>query len=97
MSLHEQVHGIRHDPQRHNQPAMPADPRADQLFTENRVPTDADRAMQLRAPYEVIPQDAYPALRNPHSLVHAGDNTHRLCQPIRFPGRPKTAVPTRGA
>ena len=97
MSFHERVHVIGHDLQRHNRPAVPAGPRADQLLTPVHDPASQHRAAALGAPHDVIPEITDATWGNLHLPGHVGDNTHRLCQGWRFPGRPKTAVPPRGA
>jgi hypothetical protein len=45
----------------------------------------------------VTPEIADATCGNLHLPGHAGDYTHHLCQTSRFPNRPKTAIPSRGA
>jgi hypothetical protein len=98
MSYHEQVHVIRHDLQRHHQPpAAPAGLRADQPLTAAPDPTSQNRAPVNRAPHDVIPQIADATSGNLHVPGHARDYTHPPCQTARFPRRPNTAAPSRGA
>ena len=44
-----------------------------------------------------IPEIADATCGHLHLPVHAGDNTHRLCQTTRFPRRPKDSTPLGGA
>ena len=97
MSFHEQVHVIGHDLQNHNPPAVPASLRTDQILTPVGDPARECRPSAPRAPHDVVPQAAHPTSEHLHLPCHAGDYTHALCQTTRFPCRPKTAVPYRGA
>ena len=97
MSFHEQVHATGHDLQRHKPPAELEGLRADQLLTPAHDPARQHRSAALRAPHDVTPEIAGATWGNLHLPGHAGDYTHRLCQAWRFPRRPKTAIPPRGA
>ena len=93
MSLHEQVHVIGHDLQRHNPPAILIGLRADQPLTAvSENPTAI-----LRAPHDVTPEAIHATSGNLHFTGHAGDYTHHICQAPRFRRRLKAAVPSRGA
>jgi hypothetical protein len=96
MSVHEQVHVIGRDLQRHHTPAITG-PRTDQLRTPARGPAAQDQAAIPRAPHGVMPQVEDATFGNLHVPGHAGDYTHRLCQTTRFPRGPKSAAPRRGA
>jgi hypothetical protein len=97
MNLHQHVHVIGHDHQRHHPPAMPTGLRPDQLLTLARDPASQDRAAIPRAPQHVISGAAQATTGHLHFSGHAGDYTHRLCQTTRLRCRPKTAIPSRGA
>jgi hypothetical protein len=97
MSVHEQVHVIGHDLQRHDPPATITGPRIDQLRTPARGRATQNQAAIHRAPHDVTPQVEDATCGNLHVLGHAGDYTHRLCQTTRFRRRPKTVAPSRGA
>ena len=96
MSIHQQVHLIRHHLQRHHPLAVLTGLGADQFLTPGASTPAQHRAAVLRAPHDVISRAVGATCGNLHVPGHAGDYTHRLCQTTRL-RRLKTAVPSRGA
>jgi len=96
MSFHEQAHVIVRSLRRHHPPAVLPGLRADHR-TSVRDSASHNRVSVLRALHHLIPEITDATCGNLHLPGHAGDDTHRLRQTTRFPRRPKTAVPCRGA
>src|SRR4029077_11703633 len=95
MSLHEQMHMSGHELQRHNPPAILVGLRADKSLATASDPVSENPTAIIRAPRDVIPEATHATSGNVRFPRHAGEYTHRLCQPLRF-RRLKAAVPSRG-